>query len=86
MLFYEAKFCSLESKHIVLYLLEKNYGSVAGGRKLNPKVPTGRLCLLGLRLLFPGDTPLFWYNLQQACSRFLLHSDKPVLSFTFFVS
>lgn len=57
MLFYEAKFCSLESKHIILYFLEKNYGSVAGVRKLNPKVPTGLLCLLA-KTAFPWWHPI----------------------------
>lgn len=47
MLFYEAEFYSPKSKHIIPYPFRKKYDSVAGVRKLNPKVPTCLLCLLG---------------------------------------
>lgn len=63
MLFCEAEFYSPKSKHVILYPFRKTYGSVAGVRKLNPKVLKWLLHLLGLRLLFPDDNPLFGYNL-----------------------
>lgn len=61
MLFYEAGFCSPESKYI-LYSLRKNYGPVSVFRKLN-SILVPLLCLFGL-----NDTLLFWYNAQQAYS------------------
>lgn len=47
MLFYEARFCSSESKYI-LYSFRKNYGPVSVFRKLNSKILVLPRCLFGL--------------------------------------